>query len=137
MRVRDVEGLTYGIHSSFHATHVPGPFVVSVTVKPESRDAAVASTLDEIGRFVQEGMTEKELRDEKSSRVGKFKVDLASNAGISQAIDSALYYDLGLSYLDQFPNLVDAVTKEEADAAFARLVKPDAFTIVSAGTFRK
>ncbi len=137
VRVRDVEGLTYGIHSSFHATHVPGPFVVSVTVKPESRDAAVASTLDEIGRFVREGMTEKELRDEKSSRVGKFKVDLASNAGISQAIDSALYYDLGLSYLDQFPNLVDAVTKEEADAAFARLVKPDAFTIVSAGTFRK
>lgn len=137
VRVRDVEGLTYGIHSSFHATHVPGPFVVSVTVKPESRDAAVASTLDEIGRFIREGMTEKELRDEKSSRVGKFKVDLASNAGISQAIDSALYYGLGLSYLDEFPTLVEAVTKEEADAAFAGLVRPDAFTIVSAGTFRK
>ena len=40
VRVRDTEGLTYGIHSSFHATHVPGPFVVGVTVKPESRDAA-------------------------------------------------------------------------------------------------
>ncbi|MCA1582060.1 MAG: insulinase family protein [Acidobacteria bacterium] len=38
VRVRDTEGLTYGIHSSFHATHVPGPFVVTVTVKPESRD---------------------------------------------------------------------------------------------------
>ncbi|MEO8433152.1 MAG: pitrilysin family protein [Acidobacteriota bacterium] len=137
LRVRDVEGLTYGIHSSFHATHVPGPFVVSVTVKPESRDAAVASTLDEIGRFIRDGMTEKELRDEKSSRIGKFKVDLASNGGISQAIDSALYYGLGLSYLDDFPNLVHAVTKEEADAAFASLVRPDAFTVISAGTFRK
>ncbi|MEP6769286.1 MAG: pitrilysin family protein [Acidobacteriota bacterium] len=137
VRVRDTEGLTYGIHSSFHATHVPGPFVVTVTVKPESRDAAVASTLDEISRFVRDGLTPRELADEKSSRIGKFKVDLASNAGIAQAVDTALYYGLGLEYLDRFGTLVSAVTKEEADAAFARMVKPDAFTIVSAGTFEK
>ena len=48
VRVRDTEGLTYGIHSSFSATHVAGPFAVSLTVKPDSRDAAVASALDEI-----------------------------------------------------------------------------------------
>ena len=40
VRVRDVLGLTYGIHSSFSAGKVPGPFTVSLTVKPESRDAA-------------------------------------------------------------------------------------------------
>lgn len=135
VRVRDTEGLTYGIHSSFHATHLAGPFAVTVTVKPESRDAAVASTLDEIRRFVRDGMTEKELADEKSSRIGKFKVDLASNAGIAQAIDTALYYDLGLGYLDDFGSRVSAITKDEADAAFAKLVDPDAFAIVSAGTF--
>jgi zinc protease len=82
-------------------------------------------------------MTEKELADEKSSRAGKFKVDLASNAGIAQAIDAAIYYGLGLPYLDEFPRLVAAVTREEANAAIARLVQPDAFTIVSAGTFKK
>ncbi|HYK42529.1 MAG TPA: pitrilysin family protein [Thermoanaerobaculia bacterium] len=137
VRVRDVEGLTYGIHSSFHATHVPGPYVVSVTVKPEMRDAAVASTLDEIRKFLREGMTEKELADEKSSRIGKFKVDLASNAGIAQAIDAAIYYRLGLPYLDDFAARVSAVTREQANEAISRLVHPDAFTIVSAGTFSK
>lgn len=137
VRVRDIEGLTYGIHSSFHATHVPGPFVISVTVKPEMRDAAVASTLDEIRKFLREGMTEKELADEKSSRIGKFKVDLASNAGIAQAIDAAVYYGLGLPYLDDFAGLVSGVTREQANEAIARLVQPDAFTIVSAGTFSK
>ena len=135
VRVRDTEGLTYGIHSSFHATHLAGPFVVTVTVKPESRDAAVASTLDEIRRFTRDGMTVQELADEKSSRIGKFKVDLASNAGIAQAIDMALYYGLGLDYLDDFANRVNAVTKEQADSAFRALVDPDAFAIVSAGTF--
>jgi zinc protease len=135
VRVRDIEGLTYGIHSSFHATHVPGPFVVTVTVKPESRDAAVASTLDEIARFLETGLTEKELKEEKTSRIGKFQVDLASNAGIAQALDAAAYYSLGLDYLDRFPALVRAISKEEADAEFRKRVHPDRFTIVSAGSF--
>ncbi len=135
VRVRDIEGLTYGIHSSFHATHVAGPFVVSVTVKPESRDAAVASTLDEIARFLKTGLTPRELKEEKSSRIGKFQVDLASNAGIAQALDAAVYYGLGLDYLDRFPALVASITKERADAEFRKRVHPDRFTIVSAGTF--
>jgi len=135
VRVRDTEGLTYGIHSSFSATHVAGPFAVSVTVKPESRDAAVASTLDEIGTFLRGGMTQRELEEEKSSRIGRFKVDLGSNAGIAQALDAAVYYGFGVSYLDEFPSLVAAVTKEHADAAFSRRVRPEAFTVVSAGSF--
>jgi zinc protease len=135
VRVRDTEGLTYGIHSSFHATHIPGPFVASLTVKPESRDAAVASTLDEIARFLETGLTEKELAEEKSSRTGKFQVDLASNGGIAQALDAAVYYELGIDYLDRFPSLVASITREEADAEFRKRVHPDQFTIVSAGSF--
>jgi zinc protease len=135
VRVRDTEGLTYGIHSSFSATHLPGPFVVTLTVRPESREAAVAATLDEIRRFRRDGVTKKELADEKSSRAGKFKVDLASNGGIASAIDSAVYHGLGVEYLDRFPALVEAVTRERADAAFSQRVDPDRFTIVSAGTF--
>ena len=136
VRVRDTEGLTYGIHSAFHATHVAGPFVVSLTVKPEIRDAAVASTLDEIARFLSTGLTEKELVEEKSSRIGKFKVDLSSNAGLASAIDAAVYYGFGIGYLDEFPALVAAISKEQADAEFRKRVHPDQFTIVSAGSFQ-
>jgi zinc protease len=135
VRVRDTEGLTYGIHSSFSATHIPGPFVVSLTVKPESRGVALEATLDEIRKYVRAGMTVKELAEEKSSRIGRFKVDLGSNAGIAQALDAAVYYGFGVGYLDEFPGKVAAVTKEQADAAFARRVRPEAFTVVSAGTF--
>ena len=135
VRVRDTEGLTYGIHSGFSATHLEGPCAVSLTVKPESRDAAVAATLEEIHRFRREGMTAKELADEQSSHVGRFKVDLASNGGLAHALDAAVYYGLGVSYLDEFPSLVQAVTKEQADAAFAKRVDPELFTIVSAGSF--
>ncbi|HSD72933.1 MAG TPA: insulinase family protein, partial [Thermoanaerobaculia bacterium] len=135
VRVRDTEGLTYGIHSGFSATHLAGPFTVALTVKPESREAAVAATLEEIRRFLSGGITPKELADEKNSHAGRFKVDLGSNGGIAHAIDAAVYYGLGISYLDRFPTLVGAVTKDEADSAFGRRVDPDRFTIVSAGSF--
>ncbi len=135
VRVRDTEGLTYGIHSSFSATHVAGPFVVSLTVRPESRDAALASTLEEIRAFARAGMTDKELAEEKSSRIGRFKVDLGSNSGLATALDAAIYYGFGVSYLDEFPAKVGAVSREQANAAFARRVQPDQFTTVSAGTF--
>ena len=135
VRVRDTEGLTYGIHSSFSATHLAGPFVVSLTVKPDRRGQALAATLDEIRKYLAGGMTDKELAEEKSARIGRFKVDLGSNAGIAQALDAAIYYGFGVGYLDAFPTRVAAVTKAEADAAFAARVRPDAFTVVSAGTF--
>jgi zinc protease len=104
-------------------------------VKPESRDAAVAATLEEIRRFVAGGMTPKELADEKSSQEGRFKVDLGSNGGIAHAVDAVVYYGLGVEYLDRYPSLIAAVTKEEADSAFRNRVDPDRFTIVSAGSF--
>jgi zinc protease len=135
VRVRDKEGLTYGIHSSFHAGHLPGPFTVTLTVKPESRAAAVRATLDEIARFLKTGLTPKELADEKSSRIGKFKVDLGSNSGLASGIDAAVYYGLGIAYLDEFPARIARITKEEADAEFRKRVHPDQFTIVSAGSF--
>ncbi len=135
VRVRDTEGLTYGIHSSLSATHVAGPFIASLTVKPDLRDAALESTLDEVRKFLKTGITEKELAEEKSSRIGRFKVDLGSNAGMAQALDAAIYYGFGVSYLDEFPAKVAAVTKELADAAFVHRVRPEDFTIVSAGTF--
>jgi zinc protease len=135
LRVRDTEGLTYGIHSSFAASHVAGPFAVTLTVKPESRDAAVASALDEIRKFLDGGMTDKELVDEKSARVGRFLVDLASSSGLASAIDTAVYYGFGIGYLDEFPDLVSAVTRAQAQEAFTRRVHPERFTIVSAGSF--
>jgi zinc protease len=135
VRVRDREGLTYGIHSSFHSTHIAGPFAVTLTVRPENRAAALESTLDEITRFLKTGLKDKEFEDEKSSRIGKFKVDLGSNSGLASAIDAAIYYGLGIPYLDEFPGRVAAITKEEANAEFRKRVDPSQFTVVAAGSF--
>jgi zinc protease len=133
LRVRDTEGLTYGINARIAAGRNAGSFTISLTVAPQNLARAVASAREVAAGFVEEGVTEKEIRDEKRSRIGKFKVDLASNAGIAGALDMAETYGLGVEYLDRFPSLVESVTREEIDAAVRRHIRPAELVEVAAG----
>lgn len=133
LRVRDTEGLTYGINARLSAGRYSGPFAISLTVAPANLQRAVASARAVLDEYLASGITEKELEDEKRSRVGKFKVDLASNAGIAGALDMAETYGFGVGYLDRFPGMVSAITKAEVDAAVKAHVRPGELVEVAAG----
>lgn len=133
LRVRDTEGLTYGINARVSAGRYSGPFSVSLTVAPANLRRAVASARAVVEEFVSGGITPREVEDEKRSRVGKFKVDLASNSGIAGALDMAETYGLGIDYLDGFPALVDTLTKDEIDAGARKHIRPGELVEVAAG----
>jgi zinc protease len=133
LRVRDTEGLTYGIHSRIASARVAGPFVVSLTVAPANLDRAVASTRQVLETFLDGGITDRELDQEKESRIGRFKVDLASNAGLAAALESAEAYGLGIGYLDDFPGLVREATRVEVDEAIRRHIRSADMAYVAAG----
>ena len=133
LRVRDTEGLTYGINARISAGRFAGPFAVSLTVAPANLQRAVASAREVVTAFTAEGVTEKEMGDEKRSRIGKFKVDLASNAGIAGALDMAESYGFGVAYLDEFPGKVERIGREEIHEAVRRHVRPEDLVEVAAG----
>ena len=133
LRVRDTEGLTYGINARVSAGRYSGPFAVSLTVAPANLRQAVASARSVLGEFVSGGITPKEVEDEKRSRVGKFKVDLASNSGIASALDMAETYDFGVDYLDAFPALVADLSREEIDNGVRKHIRPEELVEVAAG----
>jgi zinc protease len=135
LRVRDTEGLTYGINARVSAGRFSGPFAISLTVAPANLARAVASARSVAGDFLAGGITEKEMTDEKRSRIGKFKVDLASNSGIAGALDMAETYGFGVGYLDAFPSMVEAVTREQVNAAVHAHLRPSELVEVAAGDF--
>jgi len=138
LRVRDIEGLTYGIYSRFFSpTLADGLWAVSVTVAPENVERAIDSTLAEIRRYVNEGITEEELRNEKSNFIGSFKVGLGTNSGIANQLLSAEFFDLGVDYLDRYPQMVEEVTIEQVNEAIRNYFKPDRMTIVIAGELNR
>jgi predicted Zn-dependent peptidase len=49
-------------------------------------------------------------------------------------IASAELFGLGVGYLDEYPSLIRALTKDEIDAAIRKYLHPDVMTAVIAGT---
>ncbi|MBV9927657.1 MAG: insulinase family protein [Acidobacteria bacterium] len=134
LRVRDAEGLTYGIASRFRAPSLAaGPWYIAVSVNPGNVERAIESALGVLREYVEHGIRPEELEDEKSSAVGSFKVSLATNAGLAAALWNAEFYRLGLDYVERYPELVRAVTVEEANAAIRKYFRPERLTVVVAG----
>ncbi|HEX8633519.1 MAG TPA: pitrilysin family protein [Pyrinomonadaceae bacterium] len=136
LQVRDREGLTYGIGSRFRAPSLAaGPWYIAVSVNPGNVEKAIGSALNVLRDYVTNGMTADELADEKSSAIGSFKVSLSTNAGLAEALWNAEFFQLGTSYLDRFPDLIQAVTLEEANAAIRKYFRPDHLTVIIAGDY--
>ncbi|HEX8921203.1 MAG TPA: pitrilysin family protein, partial [Pyrinomonadaceae bacterium] len=134
LRVRDQEGLTYGINSRFRAPSLAaGPWYVGVSVNPNNIEKAINSALSVLRDYVQNGIRADELADEKSSAIGSFKVSLATNAGLAQAMWNAEFYHLGIDYIDRYPQIIQSVTVEEVNAAIRKYFRPDQLTVVIAG----
>jgi zinc protease len=134
LRVRDAEGLTYGIASRFRSPSLAaGPWYIAVSVNPGNVERAIESALGVLQEYVEHGMRPEELEDEKSSAVGSFKVSLSTNAGLAAALWNAEFYRLGLDYVERYPELVHAVTVEEANAAIRKYFRPERLTVVVAG----
>ncbi|MDT4955841.1 MAG: zinc protease [Acidobacteriota bacterium] len=134
LRVRDQEGLTYGINSRFRAPSLAaGPWYVGVTVNPNNIEKAINSALNVLRDYVQNGIRADELADEKSAAIGSFKVGLATNGGLAQSMWNAEFYRLGLDYIDRYPQIIQAVTIEEVNAATRKYFRPDQLTVVIAG----
>ncbi len=137
LQVRDREGLTYGIGSRFRAPSLAaGPWYIAVSVNPGNVERAITSALAVLRDYVSNGMTPDELADEKSSAIGSFKVSLSTNAGLAEALWNAEFFRLGTDYLDRFPELIEAVTLEEANAAIRKYFRPDHLTVIIAGDYQ-
>ena len=136
LQVRDREGLTYGINSVFRAPSLAaGPWYVGVTVNPQNVEKAINSALSVLRDYVENGIRPEELADEKSSAIGSFKVGLATNAGLARALWNAEFYGLGVDYIDRYPQIIEAVTVEQVNAAIRKYFRPDHLTVVVAGDY--
>ena len=74
-----------------------------------------------------------ELDDAKRELAGSFPLSTASNADIVGQLGAIGFYDLPLTYLEDFMAKVQALDVAQVKAAMARHLSPDQFVIVTAG----
>ncbi|WP_134676415.1 M16 family metallopeptidase [Ectopseudomonas khazarica] len=131
--VREKRGLTYGVYSGFSAMQARGPFMINLQTRAELSEGTLALVKQLLTDYLREGPTQQELDNAKRELAGSFPLSTASNADIVGQLASMGFYDLPLSYLDDFMRDVQGLTTEQVKAAMARHLDPAALVVVTAG----
>jgi zinc protease len=136
--IRERDGLTYGIRAtaSGFAEGADGALRVWATFSPQTFDRAVAMTRKEIGNFFAQGITADALRMEQEHTAGGYAVGLSTSRGLAGMLHKIGREGKPLSYVDDYPNLVRAVTLDSLHAV-ADLIPLDKLSLAAAGTFVK
>jgi zinc protease len=136
LRLRDREGLTYGITSSFlSAARLPGPWRITLGVNPANVERAVALALEVLRDFADGPLPEREIAQQRSAMAGTHDVTLATNAGIAATLERMTYYGLPADHTDTVREELEAVTAAEVRAAAGRYLGAEGLSVVAAGTF--
>ena len=131
--VREKRGLVYSVYSYFMPMQELGPFQIGLQTKKEQTDEALTVVNKTLSAFMQKGITEQELKDAKSNITGGFPMRLDSNRKILGYLAMIGFYQLPLTYLEDFNQEISKVTAEQVKAAFSRRLKPDGFVTVIVG----
>lgn len=131
--VRDQQGLAYYVSSDVEATLGPSPWEVRAGVNPTNVERAIESILAEVSRIRTQPVDEDELADGKSYLTGVLPLSVETNAGVARILQSIETYDLGLDYLDRYPGIINALTRDQLLDAAARYFSTDQIVVVTAG----
>jgi len=131
--VRDEQGLAYYAYSQLSGGLGPGPWLISAGVNPANVSQAIASMRDEIRRLQTEPVPAEELADNKSFLIGSLPLHLETNDGVSGTILNIELYELGLDYLQRYPETMAQITAEQVQAAANKYLNPDMYALAVAG----
>src|SRR4029453_2009682 len=96
-------------------------------------DRAIASIDEEIVSLVRDGVTQKELDESRRYLIGSIPRALETNAAIANFLQVGEFFGLGLDYDVRLPDLLNAVSLDDANAAARRVLDPARATFVIAG----
>jgi zinc protease len=135
--IREEKGLVYDIHSFFAADKYGGWFQVGLQTKNESANTAIEEVLKEISRIRNEFVSDTELSDAKSFLIGSFPMRIETSSRIANFLVAVEYYNLGIDYIDNYPEYINSVTKEDVLRVARKYLDPENFVLVVVADLKK
>jgi zinc protease len=132
-KVRDEQGLAYYAYSELHGSYGRGAWLMRAGVNPRNLDKALDSIDTELKAFLAEGPTPAEQADGVTSLLGSLPRQLETNEGAAAVMGEIELYDLGLDYLERYPDIVRSLTRERVTEAARRWILPDHLITAIAG----
>lgn len=129
--IRERQGMAYYAYSSYDAHRIPGPLLVRAGVDPANVERTMAAIDAEVSRIAAEGITADERANAVRFLSGSIPRLLETNAGIAQFLIGVQQFGLGEGFEHRLPDLISAVTVEQASAAAASLDPSRAVAVIA------
>jgi zinc protease len=138
-RIRQKEGLSYGVGSQFQASALDksGSFTAFAIYAPENAAKLEAAFREEIARVLKDGFEAKELEEARSGWLQSRQVSRAQDAALARLLAQDLFLSRTLAWDVDLEKKVQALMPAEIAAALRRHISPEKITVIKAGDFAK
>ena len=138
-RVRQKEGLSYGVSSAFmaDADDKRARFFIGAIANPANIGKVEAAVLEELQRLLKEGITEEELEKARRGYLESRQLSRSSDPYVANRLERSLRLDQTLAYDAQLDVKLAALTPDEVLRALKKHLDPQRLVIVIAGDFAK
>jgi zinc protease len=138
-RIRQKEGLSYGVSSSLTASarDPNAGFRVNASLNPENIDRLEKAFNEELKEFLANGPSATELADAKKGFLEAQKVGRTGDAAIAGQIATNLNLGRTFAHTRDTEKRIAALTPDEVKEAFRKHIDPKKLVIIRAGDFKK
>ena len=132
--VRSKRGLSYSVYSYFLPYRQQGPFMLGLQTRNDQVTEAVEVCRQVLSDFIENGPNQEELTLSKNNIINGFPLRVDSNKDLLGYLSLIGYYDLPLTYLDDFINNIEQVTLDDVKQAYKKHLDLDSFVTVVVGS---
>lgn len=131
--IREKRGLSYSSYSYFWPLRNRGVFMMGLQTRNDQAGQALKVLRKTLKDYLKTGPTEKELTAAKKHITGGFPLRLDNSGKIAGYLAMIGFYNLPITYLDDFNKNIEAVTRDQVHDALKRRIKPDRMVTVVVG----
>lgn len=138
-RVRQKDGLSYGIRSSVSAAALDqrAIFYIYAISNPANMEKVKAAILEEVNLLRDKGVTEEELEAARRGWLQNQEVARSRDSSLASTLSSTSFAGRTMEYYAGLEMKVRSTTVEQVNAAVRRYIDPERLVIVTAGDFEK
>lgn len=134
LNLREEKGYTYGARSTFYRWQDAGVYALMAQVKAETTRASLDEMFKELrGMAGERPLTQQELDEAKGGTLLGFPGRFEHISGVASQYASLKLDGYPADWLTKYPDNIEAVTLEQANAAARGAAAPDTFLVVIAG----
>jgi zinc protease len=138
-RVRQKDGLSYGIRSSISASALDkrGIFYVYAISNPGNMAKVKAAILEEIELLREKGVTAEELEAAKTGWLQNQSVTRGQDGSLASVLSSTSQADRTMGYYEGLESQIRSTTVQKVNEVVKKYFDPSRLVIVAAGDFEK